>query len=236
MQAPRSINPLAQTAVLLLADIASQHRLWGWSRLARGTNALASAPGLVFSKILGSGYEGGFGLKPSASRQGVFALFETPAAADDFLNGSAVVKGYQERANEFFCISLQAWSCRGTWDGQAIEVGTEPQATGPIAALTRASIHVKKANAFWRYAPPSQAALEKVDGCQLAVGLGEAPFLRQATFTVWDSVTHMDAYARSGAHLEAIKAAQQRGYFSESMFARFQPLTMRGVWRGTRYG
>ena len=70
MQAPRSINPLAQTAVLLLADIASQHRLWGWSRLARGTNALAAAPGLVFSKILGSGYEGGFGLKPSASRQG----------------------------------------------------------------------------------------------------------------------------------------------------------------------
>jgi hypothetical protein len=49
-------------------------------------------------------------------------------------------------------------------------------------------------------------------------------------------VAHMDAYARSGAHQEAIKAAQQRGYFSESMFARFQPLTMRGVWRGTRYG
>jgi heme-degrading monooxygenase HmoA len=70
---------------------------------------------------------------------------------------------------------------------------------------------------------------------QLAVGLGEAPFLRQATFSIWDSVADMNAYARSGSHLEAIQAAQQHGYFSESMFARFVLLRVQGQWRGKRY-
>jgi spheroidene monooxygenase len=67
------------------------------------------------------------------------------------------------------------------------------------------------------------------------VGLGEAPFFRQATFSIWDSVTDMNAYARSGAHLEAIQAANQHGYFSESMFARFVPLKVQGQWLGKDY-
>jgi spheroidene monooxygenase len=69
----------------------------------------------------------------------------------------------------------------------------------------------------------------------LAVGLGEAPLLRQATFTIWDSVADMNAYARSGAHLQAIQAAAQHGYFAESMFARFVPLHVRGQWQGKSY-
>jgi heme-degrading monooxygenase HmoA len=69
----------------------------------------------------------------------------------------------------------------------------------------------------------------------LAVGLGEAPFVRQATFTIWDSVADMNAYARSGAHLEAIQEAAQNDYFSESMFARFVPLQVQGQWHGKVY-
>jgi spheroidene monooxygenase len=45
----------------------------------------------------------------------------------------------------------------------------------------------------------------------------------------------MNAYARTGAHLAAIQAAQQHGYFSESMFARFVPLSVQGRWRGKHY-
>jgi spheroidene monooxygenase len=69
----------------------------------------------------------------------------------------------------------------------------------------------------------------------LAVGLGEAPLLRQATFTIWDSVADMNAYARTGAHLQAIQSAAKHGYFSESMFARFVPLQVQGQWQGNSY-
>ncbi len=224
-----------QTAVVLLADIAEGSRLWGWSRIVRGPRALQHVPGLIFSKVLGSGYDGGFDLKPSASRQGVFALFESAQTAQDFITDSTLARDYRQRSDELCWVTLKTFSCRGSWDGMHFQANTEAPSQGPVAALTRASIRFNKAHAFWRHAPPSQASLEGVNGCQLAVGLGEAPFFRQATFSIWDSVADMNAYARTGAHLAAIQAAQQHGYFSESMFARFVPLTVQGQWRGKHY-
>jgi spheroidene monooxygenase len=99
-----------------------------------------------------------------------------------------------------------------------------------VAALTRASIRPRHAAAFWRHAPPSEAALAQAAGCRLAVGLGEAPLLRQATFSLWDNAAAMDAYARSGAHQAAIRAAHGGGYFSESMFVRYRVLGIEGHW------
>ncbi len=224
-----------QTAVVLLADIADTSRLWGWSRIMRGPRALQCVPGLLFSKVLGSGYEGGFELRPSASRQGVIALFESALAAKNFLVHSPLVHDYQDRSDEFCWAILRTFSCRGSWDGVSFQANTEPPLQGPVAALTRASIKLSKAHAFWRHAPPSQTALNGVAGCQLAVGLGEAPFFRQATFTIWDGLAEMNAYARTGSHLEAIQAAHQHGYFSESMFARFVPLKVQGQWQGKHY-
>ena len=228
--------PCDQVTVLVLADIAPVHRLWGWSRIVKGPLGLRSQAQLRFSKVLGSGFDGGFGLRPSASRQGVFAVFGSLGAADDFIAHSDVMHGYRERASECCVIKLRAWSCRGAWDGETLVPTIAPPESGPVAALTRASIALRKAPAFWRHAPASQAALDAAPGCQLAVGLGEAPFLRQATFTLWDSVAAMDAYARSGPHLEAIKAAAHEQYFTESMFARFVTLSIQGTWKGRHYG
>jgi spheroidene monooxygenase len=42
----------------------------------------------------------------------------------------------------------------------------------------------------------------------------------------------MDAYARHGAHMEAIRAAARHDFFSESMFVRFRPYDARGAWKG----
>lgn len=225
-----------QVVVVLLADVSPSWRAWGWSRIVLGARSLRGVAGLEFAKVLGSGYEGGFGLRPSASRQGVFAVFANEAEADRFIDDSAVVAAYRARSDELCIAKLRAWSCRGSWSGTALNAAGQPPTDGPVAALTRASILLPKARAFWRMAPAAQAALAAAPGCRLAAGLGEAPLLRQATFSVWDSVQAMDAYARSGAHLDAIRAAQRQGYFSESMFVRFTPLLLRGTWLGVRHG
>jgi len=227
----------SQTAVLVLADIAAASRVWGWSRIVKGPSALQAVDGLRFAKVLGSGYEGGFGLRPSGSRQGLFAVFHTAQAAQDFVERSEVLAAYRERCRELCVVELLCWSCRGSWDGTSLDIVSHPpQDQEPIAALTRASIHVRKASAFWQHATPSQNALGDVPGIQLAVGLGEAPFLRQATFTIWDSVAAMDAYARTGPHLQAIQSAGQQQYFSESMFARFILRRIQGQWKDKQYG
>jgi hypothetical protein len=235
MDASTAAKDSDQTIVLVLADIAQASRVWGWTRIVKGPAPWLAIDGVYFAKVLGSGYEGGFGLKPSSSRQGLFLVFHTALAAQDFLTYSPLLQAYRDRSRELFVVLLRTWSCRGSWDGTALDQVVDKPSNGPIAALTRASIHLRKASAFWNHAPPSQAAIEGAQGIQLAVGLGEAPFLRQATFTIWDNLPTMDAYARSGPHLEAIKAAGQNEFFSESMFARFVPISIKGRWKDRDY-
>lgn len=223
--------------LLLLADIAPAHRLWGWWRVVRGAHALRGVTGLRFAKVLGSGHEGGFGLRPSASHQGVFLLFDGERAARGFVDAGPQMQAYRERARELCAVLLQPVSARGRWSGQALRPSAAPLQPGePVAALTRASIRPTRALAFWRHAPRAQASLARAHGCRLAAGLGEAPLLRQATFSIWDDVGAMEAYARTAEHGQAIRAAYGGGHFSESMFARFRVLDMRGRWQGVDHG
>ncbi|MCW5612990.1 MAG: spheroidene monooxygenase [Rubrivivax sp.] len=223
-------------SVLLLVQLRPAALGWGWTRVALGERPLRGVPGLRFARALGSGHEGGFGLRPSFSRQGLFACFDSQRAADAFLAGERV-QAYRRQARELLVVTLRATSCRGRWDGQGIGVGAPGTAPGePLAALTRASIRPAVAPAFWARAPAAQAGLEAAPGCRLAVGLGEAPLLRQATFSLWDDSAAMDAYARSGAHAVAIADAHRFGFFSESMFVRFRPLAVWGRWKGVHHG
>lgn len=225
-----------EVVVVLLIELARGALLWGWSRVVWGDWLLRDVPGLRFAKALGSGHEAGFGLRPSVTRQGLFAVFETEADADRFLADSPTYLGYRSHARELLAAKLGPISSRGRWSGHAIAVPTQVDPAGPVAALTRASIRPSRAWSFWRRSPASEAAIAQAGGCRLAAGLGEAPLLRQATFSIWDNQASMDAYARSGPHLEAIRAAQREGYFSESMFVRFQVLQLRGSFKGRRYG
>jgi hypothetical protein len=228
-------KPVGTVAVFLLADIAPRYRLWGYARFVIGRFVMRRVPGLVMSKVMGSGDGGGFGLKPSSSRQALFCLFTDEACADAFLS-SPTAQAYAQRSQEFCSAKLRAYSCKGTWSGQSIAVTASVPEVGPIATLTRASIRPFSALRFWRMQPASEVSLNAASGCLLATGVGEAPFFRQATFSLWTSTEAMDAYARSGAHLAAIRAAHDGAFFSESMFARFVPCSLSGRWRGRAYG
>lgn len=227
---------MSATSLIVLLDVRSESRWWGWSRIVFGPRALAGVPGLRFAKVLGSGHEAGFGLRPSRSRQGLFCHFDDAASVDDFLQRSPQMNAYRRHARELFHVKLQAFASRGAWAGTSLPVSAARPAQGMVAALTRASIRPLAARRFWRHAPPSEVALGQAEGCVLAAGLGEAPVFRQATFSLWDSIDQMDAYAHHGAHLAAIQAARQGRYFSESMFVRFVPKEPQGVWKGQRFG
>ena len=226
--------------VVLLVDYLRAHQGWGWMRLVQGATALKDIPGLVFTKVMGSGHEGGFVLRPSATHQGLICMFETAEQADQFIDGP-VVQAYKDRAKSLFVSSLAVTSARGSWDGRSWQV-TSDESLGKylhmdtrsagMVALTRASIRPAKAVAFWRYAPAAQDDLKKAPGCLMAMGLGEAPLVRQCTFSLWKDTSSMISYAHSGAHQEAIQAAYKSDFFSESMFVRMRVLRRKGDWAG----
>ncbi len=233
LAAPRTVGSVA---VLVLADLQASSRSWGWSRLVLGNKTLRQVAGLGFSKVLGSGAGGGFGLAPSGTHQGLFLVFDDEANARLFMEASPVLEAYRSRSRELCVALLRACSSRGSWDGAAMAVTAEAPVDGPIASLTRASIRPKHALPFWRLSPPAEADLQAAPGCELAAGLGEAPLLRQATFSLWRDTAAMNDYARSGAHQQAIQRAYSGAYFSESMFVRFLPLQVQGMWQGRSYG
>jgi spheroidene monooxygenase len=217
--------------VVLLVDFLSAHKAWAWMRLVQGSAGLKDTPGLLFTKVMGSGHQGGFSLRPSATHQGLVCLFDNAAHADAFIDGP-VVQAYQERARACHISLLAVSSARGSWDGKTWGVtpleslGSYPSEdpSAPMAALTRASIRPAKAVTFWRYAPAAQADLDKAVGCQVAMGLGEAPLVRQCTFSLWQNTQAMLDYAHTGAHQQAIAAAYRSDFFSESMFVRMRLL------------
>ncbi len=221
---------------MLLARLHAAHWAWGWNRIAFSRWLPNRTPGLRFMKTLGSGRGGGFGLLPSPSHQGLFCLFDARESAAQFVASSPLVARYREASSECLLLTLQPCSARGSWDGIALPASAPLADNAPVAALTRASIRPLAAPAFWAHAPAAQAGLAGAPGCELAIGLGEAPLLRQATFSLWRDTAAMDAYARTGPHQQAIRAAWQQRFFSESMFVRFAPLAIEGQWQGRRHG
>jgi hypothetical protein len=222
-------------ALLLLVRYPSRAVPWALSRLVLGERALGCVPGLRFARVLGSGRGGGFGLAPGFDHQGLMCFFDDEDSARAFANDAPVTRAYRDRAHESLLALLRATSCRGSWGGASLAVTAQAQADAPMAALTRASIRLRHAARFWRHAPATHDGIARAEGCRLAVGLGEAPLLRQATFSLWDNAQAMDNYARSGAHLAAIQGATQQGWFSESMFVRFAPISITGEWHGRTY-
>lgn len=231
-----AVSRLPAVAVFLLVKAKPSAVPWLLMRLVLGPRALRGVAGLRFARVLGSGQGGGFVLRPGFDHGGLFLLFDDEPEAEDFIAHSPLVVAYRAHAEECLVAMLRATACRGSWAGHSMAVTVRPDPDGPVAALTRGAVRPSRAWSFWRHAAPSQAALAHADGCRLAAGLGEAPVLRQATFSVWDNVAAMEAYARQGAHRQASACAAREGHFGESMFVRFVPLWIQGRWQGRNHG
>jgi len=113
-----AVRDQAATALLLLADIKPNSRLWGYLRFVLGTLPLRRCEGLRFAKQLGSGENGGFGLKPSLSIQGLFLAFDQREQAFEFWHTHPLVRRYQQSADECLALIATPLRARGSWSGQ----------------------------------------------------------------------------------------------------------------------
>jgi len=66
------------------------------------------------------------------------------------------------------------------------------------------------------------------------VGIGEAPVGRLATFSLWESLEAATRFAYSmRRHERVIEQTRDGDWYSEEMFARFEPFSFRGTWNGS---
>ena len=221
---------------LVVFTLKPGNRYWGLAQMGTSLPQLKRVPGLRFFKLLGSGASNGFGLRPNLDRYGFMAVWDEAAHAEAFFAQHSLWAEYQRRSTEQWSLALAPLKSHGVWDGKpAFDYAPEPapSAAGPVAVLTRASIRWRKAVRFWQFVEPTSAALAQAVGVRAALGLGELPVVRQATFSVWESAQAMQEYAyRDVRHREVIKLTRSEQWYGEEMFARFQVLSSTGTLDG----
>jgi hypothetical protein len=163
------------------------------------------------------------------------AVWESEEAAATFFASHPLWQQYQIRAQEIWTARLAPLKSHGLWDKvNPFDYQTEAAGTdGPVAVLTRASIRWLKAPRFWRYVAPTSATVAHAPGVRAAIGLGELPVVRQATFSLWESAQAMQTYAyKSEKHKEVIRLTRQEKWYGEELFVRFRVLSSEGTWDG----
>jgi len=195
---------------------------------------LRQQPGLRFAKMLGTGSGRTFTVRDAdPHRWAALTVWDDETAAAAF-DAGPVAASWRRIAAEEWTARLRPLASRGRWSRREPFGRPEPQPwQGPVAALTRARLVLRRAPRFWRSVPPVSADLHRTPGLLMALGIGEAPVGLQGTFSVWESTAALNrfAYARS-PHVDVIRRTGTEGWYAEELFTRFAVLSSRGTLAG----
>jgi hypothetical protein len=205
--------------------------VWMLTQMAFAQPALRHTPGLRFWKLLGSGIS--FGPRPDFSRYALLTVWSSLEEARAFCAESPTMRRFRRRADETWTLHMRPMRARGTWSGVNPFTSDTTHADGPLAILTRATIRWRALTRFWSHAHATERALQGAPGLLFAIGIGEAPLIRQATFSLWQDAGAAHAYAhRTIAHAEVIRCTRAEGWYAEELFARFALISTEGTWNG----
>ncbi len=214
-----------------------EHAQRAISRMAFDRPLLARTAGLRFWRLLGTGRGNAMSLGADLRRWAMFAVWQDDAALDRFLARSSVPAEWRAHGQETWMVRLGYAGGHGQWGGRDPFEGMTAQALAPgqtVAVLTRAAISPRRLARFYRAVPQVDRALGEADGCVRAVGIGEWPLARQATFSLWRDTSAVRGFAYAGGtHAAVIARTRTEGWFSEECFARFVPYASDGSWDGT---
>ncbi len=186
-----------------------------------------------FWKLMGCGRNGTFDLNPDWQQWALLAVWESK---EDFDKASFIQSWWNTFSYEKWTVFMEPLSSHGYWDNKEPfqASGDNNNFDGPIGVLTRATIRFSKLKSFWNNVEPVAKLMETSPGYITSVGIGEAPVFRQATFSLWDSLESMKAFAYgSKEHSEVIRKTRQQNWYSEELFARFKIISSSGSINGS---
>jgi hypothetical protein len=136
---------------------------------------------------------------------------------------------------EKWTLMMEPIEGHGTWDGKKA-FGTLPKQSeydGPIGVLTRATIRLNKLNRFWQHVDEVAKVMTSAKGFIVSVGIGEVPWIKQATFSIWESKTMMKSFAyQMKEHASIVQKTRKENWYSEEMFVRFKIIDSNGHLNG----
>lgn len=208
-------------------------KLWAFGMMQFAHKHLINIEGQEFYKLLGTGKEG-FDPRPDFSTYAILQVWENETSAKNFHKNALVMKRYKERSIEHFQVYLKNIITRGEWSGQnPFRKSNDLSSIAEYAVITRATIKTKLLVKFWRFVPRSRKGLLENKGLILTKGIGEVPFKNMATFSIWENLDALNQFAyQTQGHVKAIGKTRELKWYSEELFARFQPYKSSGTWFG----
>ena len=208
-------------------------KLWAFAMMGVARGAMARVPDIGFWKLCGSGTGEGFTPIPNTGVYAILATWPDETTARDRTQNADIYRKYHARADESWTLYLSTETARGRWSGKAPFSPTRDHATGPLAALTRATLKPGVAMKFWQRVPDISGVIGNDPAVMFKIGIGEVPWLQQVTFSIWPDQAAMDNFARKdGPHARAIAAVREGKWFKEELYARFRVTGSEGTWGG----
>ncbi|WP_291402277.1 DUF3291 domain-containing protein [Daejeonella sp.] len=188
-----------------------------------------------FWKLMGCGKNGTFDLQPDWQQWSLMAVWDSEDDFKKFKSDSFIAWWWKSFTFEEWTILSEPLASHGEWDGSDPFKMDEydKDHKGQVAVLTRATIRFSKLKRFWTHVDPVAQIMTKADGYLHSVGIGEAPFIRQATLSIWESMEKMKAFAYgSKEHADVIRKTRKEDWYSEELFARFKIISSSGKLNG----
>jgi hypothetical protein len=175
-----------------------------------------------FWKLMGCGRNGTFDKIPDWRQWALLQLPTTPNPQPQTPN--LLLHWWKFFHCEKWTLLIEPIEGHGTWDGKQ-PFGALPRQTdyeGMIGILTRATIRISKLHQFWKNVDAVASRMAGSEGFITSLGIGEIPWIKQATFSIWESKAHMKQFAYSmQEHAEVIRKTRKEDWYSEDMFVRF---------------
>lgn len=183
----------------------------------------------VFWKLMGCGRNGSFDKTPDWRQWALLEVWDEATA--DHQHPHFIQSYWHFFGCEKWTILLKPLEGHGLWDGKEV-FGTLPKQSdynGTIAVLTRATIRISRLSHFWKQVDAVAEKMNTSAGFITSVGIGEVPWIKQATFSIWESKEAMKNFAyRMQEHADVIRKTRQENWYSEELFVRFQIIENEG--------
>ena len=206
------------------------NRFFAFKEMGLRTFVREKITGRTFAKMLGTGGGNGFDTKPDFGTYSWLACWESKEAADNFFEKNSFFADYKQHSSACLTIYLQPTLVHGVWDGKnPFTVSGIYDPAKPTAVLTRATIKKSKIFKFWKYVPAASASIENYPEKLFSVGVGELPWVQQATVSIWKTGAAMTDFAyKNPHHAVVVKKTRELGWYSEELFARFNIVDVQG--------
>jgi hypothetical protein len=189
---------------------------------------------LGFWKLMGCGRNGTFDIVPDLRQWAVLEVWSLESGVRR-QTPQFLLSWWKFFHCEIWTLELEPIEGHGTWDGKNCfgDLRKQTDYEGMIGILTRATIRINKLNSFWKNVGGVANQMAGADGFITSLGIGEIPWIKQATFSIWESKAHMKKFAyQMKEHAEVVRKTRKEDWYSEDMFVRFKITDSKGSLHG----